>query len=91
MMNQIDVGSYARYVNTGTIGKVVDMREEDGMTFAKLDATELYYDITYLEAAEKPTDDAKRTGHDLAFEQKTHDELKDSLASGDMSENVGGG
>lgn len=90
-MNQIEVGSYARYVNTGTIGKVVDVREEDGRTFAQLEGTELFYDIAYLEAAEKPSEEAKRKGHDLAFEQRTQEELMESLASGDMSENVGGG
>lgn len=45
------VGDYARYINTGTVGIIEDIKEEDGVTWALLDVTGLYYDITKLEEA----------------------------------------
>jgi len=45
------VGDYARYVNTGTVGIIEDIKEENGVTWALLDVTDLYYDISKLEEA----------------------------------------
>ena len=40
---EIALDSYVRYVDTGTIGKVVDVKTQDGMEWVKLDKTELWY------------------------------------------------
>ncbi|MCP8308059.1 MAG: DUF2098 domain-containing protein [archaeon] len=42
------IGMFVRYTHTGTIGKVIDIKEFDGKTWAQLD-NELYYDIDHLE------------------------------------------
>ncbi|MCQ5376301.1 MAG: DUF2098 domain-containing protein [Methanomassiliicoccales archaeon] len=46
------VGDYAKYKNTGTVGKILDIKIEDEVTWALLDTYNLYYDITALEEAE---------------------------------------
>jgi len=40
---EIALDSYVRYVDTGTIGKVVDVKTQDGIEWVKLDKTELWY------------------------------------------------
>ena len=42
------IGKFARYIPTGTIGKVIETKEFDGKTWILLD-NGLYYDINYLE------------------------------------------
>lgn len=37
-----------KYLPTSTVGKVVDMRTADGREWAKLDHTNLWYDVTQL-------------------------------------------
>lgn len=40
---EIALDDYVRYVDTGTIGKVVDIKTENGIGWVKLDKTELWY------------------------------------------------
>jgi len=47
----LEVGDYARYINTGTVGKVEDISVEEGVSWVMLDVTQLYYDETKLEKA----------------------------------------
>ncbi len=47
----MEVGDYARYVNTGTVGKVEDVTVDEGVSWVLLDVTQLYYDETRLEKA----------------------------------------
>lgn len=46
---EITLDSYVRYVDTGTIGKVVDIKTQDGMEWVKLDKTELWYRSNLVE------------------------------------------
>ena len=46
---EIALNSYVRYVDTGTIGKVVDVKTQDGMEWVKLDKTELWYRSNLVE------------------------------------------
>ena len=46
---EIALDSYARYVDTGTIGKVVDVKTQDGIEWVKLDKTELWYRSNLVE------------------------------------------
>ena len=39
----IDVGTFIRYTGTGTISKVVDLKEEDNEQWVKLDEPALWY------------------------------------------------
>lgn len=89
-MKQIEVGMYARYKNTGTVGKVLALQEEDGIRYALLDSTDLLYDVTFLEQTEKPRE-RKDLKTDLETARKTETDLFDSLETGEMSESIGGG
>lgn len=40
---EIALDDHVRYVDTGTIGKVVDIKTENGIGWVKLDKTELWY------------------------------------------------
>jgi len=86
----IDVGMYARYINTGTVGKVLEIVEIDGRKFACLEGNDLCYDIEYLEETSKPKErkDIKR---DLKEQNKIQEEMIDALKNVEMSENTGGG
>ena len=46
---EITLGSYVRYVDTGTIGEVLDVKTQDGMEWVKLDKTELWYRSNLVE------------------------------------------
>ena len=40
---ELAVGDYVRYVDTGTIGKVVDLKTEDGIDWVNIEKTGLWY------------------------------------------------
>ncbi len=46
---EIPLNSYVRYVNTGTIGKVVDERKKDGAEWVKLEKTNMWYRADLVE------------------------------------------
>ena len=45
----MNIGDYARYKNTGTVGKVLEVKQEAGVEWILLDTFNLYYDATTLE------------------------------------------
>lgn len=47
--NEITLDSYVRYVDTGTIGKVLDMKTTDGVDWVKIDKTNLWYRAKLVE------------------------------------------
>ncbi|AMK15707.1 DUF2098 domain-containing protein [Methanobrevibacter olleyae] len=49
----IDVGAFIRYTGTGTISKVVDLKEEDNMQWVKLDEPALWYATDSLEVVDE--------------------------------------
>jgi len=46
------IGDICKYLPTSTVGKVTDVREKDGKTWALLDFTNLYYDSVNLTKAD---------------------------------------
>ena len=40
---EIPLDSHVRYVDTGTIGKVIDIKTQDGSDWVKIDKTNLWY------------------------------------------------
>lgn len=60
---EINLDDYVRYVDTGTIGKVVDVKTEDGIEWVKLDKTDLWYRSKLVELLDekdlKKTDDSR--------------------------------
>ena len=46
---EIPIDSYVRYVDTGTIGKVVDEKTQDGIEWVKIDKTNMWYRAKLVE------------------------------------------
>ena len=46
---EIAIGSYVRYVDTGTVGKVLDTKTENDVDWVKLDKTSLWYRANLVE------------------------------------------
>ena len=46
---EIPIDSYVRYVDTGTIGQVVDVKTQDGVDWVKIDKTNLWYRAKLVE------------------------------------------
>ena len=46
---EIPLDSYVRYVDTGTIGQVVDVKTQDGADWVKIDKTNLWYRAKLVE------------------------------------------
>lgn len=46
---EIPLDSYVRYVDTGTIGKVVDEKTQDGIEWVKIDKTNMWYRAKLVE------------------------------------------
>ncbi|MGE0014982.1 MAG: DUF2098 family protein [Candidatus Methanomethylophilaceae archaeon] len=44
----MQVGDFAKYLPTSTVGKVTEVRESGGKVWFRLDYTGLYYDQTFL-------------------------------------------
>ena len=48
----MDRGDIVKYPPTSTVGKVTDIKEEDGTVWVKLDRTNLYYKMSLLAPAD---------------------------------------
>ncbi len=44
----VEAGTVVRYINTGTVGRVVDIRSDEEGIWAFLDSTQLYYKVETL-------------------------------------------
>ena len=49
---EIPLNSHVRYVDTGTVGEVVDARTTNGVDWVKLDKTGLWYESNRVELLE---------------------------------------
>jgi hypothetical protein len=68
-------GEYAKYRVTGTVGKVVELRERDGVEWAMLDTYELWYVSSLLDPAS--ADEYKRH----SFKERTQSLSLDDMQS----------
>lgn len=46
---EITLDSHVRYVDTGTVGKVLDIKTTDGVDWVKIDKTDLWYRAKLVE------------------------------------------
>lgn len=90
------VGDLAKYRNTGSVGKIEDIMEEDGRTWALLDATNLYYDVSTLDPA-RPEEYRKESTGDrglkdqLAEIDRMREQIEDIQAKASQITPSGGG
>ncbi len=57
----MQVGDFAKYRITGTVGKVLEVRERDGVEWALLDTYDLWYVSSLLDPAQ--AEEYKRTSY----------------------------
>jgi len=90
------VGDLAKYRNTGSVGKIEDIMEEDGRTWALLDTTNLYYDVSSLDPA-RPEEYRKESVGDrglkdqLAEIERMREQIEDIQAKASQITPSGGG
>lgn len=74
---EITLDSYVRYVDTGTIGKVTDMKFQDGFDWVLLDKNGLWYRSNLVELLDEK-DIKKSTYYDKESDGEVDiDELKE--------------
>ncbi|WP_457620613.1 DUF2098 domain-containing protein [Methanopyrus sp.] len=89
-MTELKVGDYARYVRTGTVGKVVDIKEREDGRWIQLDSTGLYYREDYVEKVEKE-ESKEKEGTDIEEVVEKIKELKEAFKDVDERVCEGGG
>ncbi|ADE36734.1 DUF2098 domain-containing protein [Methanohalophilus mahii] len=47
----LEIGMVVRYLNTGTLGEIIDIKEDDEGTWGLLDTTDLYYRVDTLKVS----------------------------------------
>lgn len=82
----IEIGSTVGYINTGTVGKVVDIKEDEDGLWVLIDEKELYYKPELLEITETTT---KKSKEKPAEKKKPSEEGTE--APEDISHITGGG
>ena len=90
---EITMESHVRYVDTGTIGKVVDVKTEDGIDCVKIGKTDLWYRSSLLELLDEKD---LKTKHDSNDDEMDIEALKEKaldLENVELDSNVaeGGG
>ena len=91
---EITLDSYVRYVDTGTIGKVTDMKVQDGFEWVPLDKTGLWYRSNLVELLDEK--DLKKQSFDDGDDEIDIEALKEKaldLENIELDSNVaeGGG
>jgi len=84
---KIEVGCYIRYIGTGTIGKVIDIKKENEEGWLKLEKHDLWYSSEFVELIDeksvKSSDDKYPKDNDVDTIKDLNDDFEDiSLVSG---------
>lgn len=76
---EIPLDSHVRYVDTGTIGKVIDIKTNDeGIDWVKIDKTDLWYRSKLVELLDEK--DLKKTFDDKGDDELDVEALKEKAA-----------
>lgn len=76
---EIALDSHVRYVDTGTIGKVIDIRSRDGSDWVLIDKTNLWYRSNLVELLDEK--DLKKKYNNRDNDEIDIEALKDKAAS----------
>lgn len=90
---EISIDDYVRYVDTGTIGKVLDIKTEDEIDWVLLDKTDLWYRSKLVEVLDEKDVKVKftPTGRELDVEELKEKAAKMENMEMDSSVAEGGG
>ena len=75
---EISIDDYVRYVDTGTIGKVLDIKTEDEIDWVLIDKTDLWYKSKLVEVLDEKDIKVKFTPTGREFDIE---ELKEKAAN----------
>ena len=89
----ISIDNYVRYVDTGTVGKVLDTKTEDEIGWVLIDKTNLWYKSKLVEILDEKDINVKDTptGRDLDIEDLKEKAAKLENMEMDSSVAEGGG
>lgn len=85
----MQLGEIYKYMPTSTVGKVTDIRESDGKSWARLDFTGLWYDVSKLtpaDASEYKEVSYKYRERSFEASVKSVEELAKEMQDVDISE-----
>ena len=84
----LQVGDLAKYLPTSTVGKITEIREKDGVTWVRLDYTDLYYNVSTLVEADPSEYIEVSFKERSSFERgmKSIEDLKSETQEVDISE-----
>ena len=85
-MAEIVEDSLVRYKGTGTTGKVMVLKEEDGQKWAYLDSTGLYYRLDTLELIDKPPERKELEGMTLEQIQERFRQTQEMMDAAKMQD-----
>jgi hypothetical protein len=90
---EISIDNYVRYVDTGTVGKVLDTKTEDEIGWVLIDKTNLWYKSKLVEILDEKDINVKDTptGRDLDIEDLKEKAAKLENMEMDSSVAEGGG
>ena len=91
---EITIDSHVRYVDTGTVGKVLDIKTTDGVDWVKIDKTNLWYRAKLVELLdEKDLKDKSNDDGDNEIDVEALKEKASKLENMQMDSSVaeGGG
>jgi hypothetical protein len=75
---EITLDSHVRYVDTGTVGKVLDIKTTDGVDWVKIDKTDLWYRANLVELLDEK--DLKKKSFDDGDNELDVEALKEKAA-----------
>ncbi len=85
---EIKINSYVRYVDTGTIGEVIDIKTKDETDWVKVDKTNLWYKSRLVEVLDKKDIKEKFTPSDNDVDIES---IKDSAFEFENMDAINGG
>lgn len=90
---EISIDDYVRYVDTGTVGKVLDTKTEDEIGWVLIDKTNLWYKSELVEILDEKDINVKNTptGRDIDIEDLKEKAAKLENMEMDSSVAEGGG
>ncbi|MCL2156914.1 MAG: DUF2098 domain-containing protein [Methanobrevibacter sp.] len=71
---EIEIGSFIRYTGTGTVGKIIEIKEEDEESWLKLDENPLWYCSSLVEVVDESV---IMTSRDNRRDDNSIDNIKD--------------
>ena len=85
---KISIDNHVRYVDTGTAGKVVDIKTENEIDWVKIDKTNLWYDAKLVELLDEKDIKVGFTPTDNDIDVEA---LKDKATEFENMESISGG